>query len=102
MSDEKKFEEALMKILEHGRIDKGRLSAVSSAIVGMKKSGFVIDQVYLKGQPVHDRIIINGIPDPEFLNKFRPAGSLNIRELRLFPYGIINPEGWRAQLEFGV
>ena len=103
MADEKKFEEALMKILEHGRFEKARLSAVSSAIVGLKKSGFVIDQVHIKGQPpVWDRIIINGIPDPEFFIKFRPGGNMNIQELRLFPYGIINPEGWRAQLEIGV
>ena len=102
MPDEKKFEEALMKILDHGQMEKAKLSAVSNAIVDMKKSGFRIDQVHWKGIPRPDRIIINGIPDPEFFSKFRPAGGLNIQELRLFPYGIINPEGWRGQIEFGI
>ncbi len=102
MADEKKFEEALMKLLSHGQMDKAKLSEVSGAIVAMKRHGFVIDRVHLKGTPRPDRIIINGIPDPEFFQKFKGFTDLNIRQFRLFPYGIINPEGWRGQLEFNV
>jgi hypothetical protein len=102
MADEKKFEEALMRMLSHGQMDKAKLATVSGAIVALKRQGFVIDQVHLKGTPRPDRIIINGIPDPEFFQKFKGTTDLNIRQFRLFPYGIINPEGWKGRLEFNV
>lgn len=102
MADEKKFEEALVKILSNGQMDKARLSTISSAIVALKRQGFVIDQVHLKGTPRPDRIIINGIPDPEFFQKFKGFTDLNIRQFRLFPYGIINPEGFKGQFQFNV
>ncbi len=102
MADDKKFEEALMKILEHGQFEKSKLSTISGAITEMKKSGLSIDRIHWIGTPRFDRIIINGIPDPEFFSKFKPSFSSQIVDVRLFPYGIINPEGWRAQFEIGI
>jgi hypothetical protein len=100
MADEKKFEESLMKLLSHGRLDKAKLSIVSGAIVALKKQGFEIDQVNIKGRVQPDRVIVNGIPFPDFLKKFQ-FPEVPIRVVRLFPYGIINPE-WRTQVEFAV
>ncbi|PWT72357.1 MAG: hypothetical protein C5B59_15920 [Bacteroidetes bacterium] len=103
MADDKKFEEALMKILEHGRFDKSKLTEVSSAISQMKTSGLKVDRVHWIGvPPVIDRIIINGIPDPEFFGKFKPNSNAQINYVKLFPYGILNPEGWQAEVEISI
>gem|GEM_PF-1797796 len=100
MPDEKKFEDSLMKVLSMGKMDKTKLSVVSSAIVALKKQGFEIDQVNIKGRVQPDRVIINGIPFPDFIRKFQ-FPEVPIRVVRLFPHGIINPE-WRTQVEFGI
>jgi hypothetical protein len=94
MADLKEFEIALIKILTNGQIDKSILKSISGAIVNLKKQGLVIDHVHIKGQPRPERIIINGIVDPEFWNKFKDLGS-NFRRFEVFPYGIVNPEGFR-------
>ena len=100
MADEKKFEDSLMKMLSHGRMDKTKLALVSSAIVALKRQGFEIDQVNIKGRVQPDRVIVKGIPFPEPFKKFQ-FPDLPIRVVRLFPYGIINPE-WRTQVEFAL
>lgn len=100
MAEEKKFEDSLMKMLNHWRMDKVKLSQVSAAIVALKKQGFEIDQVNIKGRVQPDRVIVKGIPFPEPFRKFQ-FPDLPIRVVKLFPYGIINPE-WRTQFEFGI
>jgi hypothetical protein len=101
MADLKAFETALMKQLNEGQVDKVFLKKVSATIVGLKKQGLVIDQVYVKGQPRPERVIINGIVDPDFWVKFRDLG-FNFRKFEVFPYGIINPEGFRFQGTIGM
>jgi hypothetical protein len=96
MPENDKFETALMAKLEKGGLDKVALKKISSSIIGLKNQGLVIDQIFIKGRPGFSRVLINGIVDPEFWRKF---GSSNIpfRRLMLFPYGIINPEGFRFE-----
>ena len=96
MADDAKFEEALIRLLDQGQIDKAKLKTTSAAIVALKKQGFIIDQINIKGKPRPDRIIINGIPDPDFFKKFK-GGNINLKQFKLFPYGILNPEGFRLQ-----
>jgi hypothetical protein len=101
MPDDKKFEETLMKILGQGGVDKERLKATSSAIVNLKKQGLNTDQVFPKGKLAIDRVIINGIIDPEFWSKYRISEFWNQR-FQVFPYGILNPEGFRFQATIEV
>lgn len=92
----KEFESSLMKHLYDGAIDKISLKTVSAEIVNLKKNGLGIDQVFVKGKIRPDRVLINGIVDPDF---FRRLNNLkNIRRLEIFPYGIINPEGFRFKI----
>ncbi len=94
MADVRNFESVLLERLTRGGIDKSLLKEVSSSIVKLKKSGLVIDKVLVKGQPRAERVIINGTIDPEFWVKFRDLGN-EFRRFEVFPYGIINPEGFR-------
>ena len=101
MLDLKVFEAALMKHLSHGEVDKTLLKNVSSAIVNLKKNGLEIDQVHIRGKVRPDKVLINGIVDPEFWGRFRDLGR-NFRRFEVFPYGIINPEGFRFRGTMGL
>ena len=96
MQENDKFETALMAKLEKGGLDKIALKKVSSSIVGLKNKGLVIDQVHIKGKPGFSRVLINGTIDPEFWRKFGGA-DIPFRTFEVFPYGILNPEGFRFQ-----
>jgi hypothetical protein len=91
--DLKQFEAALMGHLNHGEMDKTLLKKASSSIVALKKEGLVIDRVFVKGKPRPDRVIVNGIIDPEFWKKFGNLGG-HFKRFEVFPFGIINPEGF--------
>ncbi len=94
MADLKAFETSLVKHLSKGQVDKSMLKATSAAIVNLRKQGLVIDQIYIKGQPRPERVLINGTVDPEFWSKFLQLGP-TFKRFEVFPYGIINPEGFR-------
>ena len=93
MPDIKDFEAALLKRLSTVDVDKVFLKTTSSAIVNLKKNGLNIDRVYWKGTPRPDRVIINGKVDPDFWGRFKELG-VNFRRFEVFPYGILNPEGY--------
>ncbi len=101
MEDLKKFETALMNHLKVGALDKAVLASTSKAIVNLKKQGLVIDEIYVRGKPRPDRVIINGIVDPNFWSKFKDFGG-NFRRFEVFPYGIINPEGFKFKGTIGM
>ena len=94
------FEVALVKRLSVVELDKAFLKSISSSIVNLKKQGLVIDQVHIKGQHGPDRFIINGTVDPNFWGKFRELGGA-LQRFEVFPYGIVNPEGFRFQATIG-
>lgn len=101
MANINEFEAALVKRLSKVELDKGYLKSTSSLIVNLKKQGLVIDQVHIKGQYRPDRFIINGTVDPDFWGKFRELGG-EFKRFEVFPYGIINPEGFRFRGTIGV
>lgn len=96
MPDLKDFEVALVKRLGAGEVDKVFLKNASAAIMNLRKNGLVIDQIYIKGRPRPERYIINGTVDPDFWAKFKDLGGA-FNRFEVFPYGIINPEGFRFQ-----
>lgn len=73
-------------------MDKTILKEVSKEIVDFRRHGLLIDRIYVRGRPAYDRIIINGIVDPEFWKKFGGYGG-RFDRFEVFPFGIINPEG---------
>ncbi|MES2796300.1 MAG: hypothetical protein V4683_10055 [Bacteroidota bacterium] len=96
MPDLREFETALMKRLSVGEVDKAFLKTASSTIMNLRKNGLIIDRIYVKGRPRPDRYIINGIVDPEFWNKFKDLGGA-FNRFEVFPYGIVNPEGFKFE-----
>jgi hypothetical protein len=98
MADEQKFEESLLKILNQGGVEKERLKSVSSAIVNLKTAGLIVDQVNMRGVPAFDKVIINGIIDPDFWRKASSIAVYGVQHFEVFPYGILNPEGFKFQI----
>ncbi len=94
MPDLREFETALIKRLSIGETDKVFLKSASATIMNLAKNGLVIDSIYKKGTPRPDRYIINGTVHPDFWNRFKDLGPAFTR-FEVFPYGIINPEGFR-------
>ncbi len=102
MADLKQFETALMKRLSHPGLDKSFLKQASASILEAKRLGFQIDDIYVKGQPAFDKIIVKGIPAPDFLVKSKNLLTLeHFRRFEIFPKGIINPDVFGAELTFG-
>jgi hypothetical protein len=95
MDNIKDFERLLMQKLNQYDLDKTFLKRTSTAIVNLKRQGLVIDQVSIKGKVHVDRILINGIIDPNFWKHFNQIDNLS--RFKVFPYGIINPEGFRFE-----
>ena len=101
MQDLKQFEAALLKRLNALDADKTFLKTASDAIVNLKKQGLNVDRIYWKGQPRPDRVIINGKVDPDFWLKFKDLGY-NFKRFEVFPYGIVNPEGFNFRGTIGI
>lgn len=98
MENIKEFEAGLLKKLDVKDIDKTVVRNISKEIVNLKKSGLLIDQVFVKGLPRLDRYIINGIVDPEFWGKFNNVGGIFSR-FEVFPYGVIAHQGFKFTAE---
>jgi hypothetical protein len=98
MADLREFEAALVKRLSIGDTDKVFLKSTSATIMNLRKNGLVIDNIYKKGTPRPDVILINGKVDPDFWVRFKDLGG-NFNRFEVFPYGILNPEGFRFQAD---
>ena len=96
MPDLKDFEAALVKRLGAGEVDKVFLKNASFTIMNLRRNGLVIDNIYKKGTPRPDYVLINGKVDPDFWVKFKDLGGA-FNRFEVFPYGIINPEGYRFE-----
>ena len=103
MKDSEDFEKALMARLTSRQNDKEFLRKTSSAIVSLKKQGFVIDKILTKGQPVLDRVYVMGKPHPDFQVSFRDFSNLGsvLSRFEVFPYGIIAIDGFNFKATFG-
>ncbi|MPR35549.1 hypothetical protein [Salmonirosea aquatica] len=102
MKDSEDFEKALMTRLTSRQNDKEFLRKTSSAIVSLKKQGFVIDKILTKGQPVLDRVFVMGKPHPDFFANLRDFSVLGgLRSFEIFPYGVIAIDGFNFKATFG-
>ena len=83
--------------------DKEFLRKTSSAIIALKKQGFIIDNILTKGQPVLDRVFVMGKPHPDFQINFRDFANLGgLSRFEVFPYGIIAIDGFNFKATFGL
>lgn len=110
--DEKKdkprgsIEEALMRELRFGGIDKDNLKELVGIVAGIQKEGLKRIKVFPKGiPPVVDGLRVSGVVDAGEVARF--LGDILTRTPRfsgivLFPYGIPWPDIFRVNIDLGA
>jgi hypothetical protein len=98
------FNEALMRDLRFGGIDKENLEELVGIVAAIKKSGLSRVKVFPKGIPYPNGVQVSGILDAGAVSKF--LGRIIVDTPRLggiviFPYGIPWPEIFRVNIDIG-
>jgi hypothetical protein len=109
MADQKEklqgsIEEALLRELRYGGIDKDNLKELVGIVAGFHKAGLKKFKVFPKGIPVPDGLRISGVVEAGDVNRI--LGEILARTPRLsaiyaFPYGIPWPEIFRVNIDLG-
>lgn len=95
----KPAESRLSQILHRGQIDDDQVAEMVDAIhaVGIEK---LPHRVFPKGIPYPDGVEVDVVLKPNQFDVIRELLSIGrIEKLEVFPYGIINPELFRARVE---
>lgn len=110
MSDQKEklqgsIEEALLRELRFGGIDKDNLKELVGIVAGIHKAGLKKFKVFPKGIPVPDGLLVSGVADSAEVNRI--LGEIFTKTPRLtavyaFPYGIPWPEIFRVNIDIGA
>jgi len=99
------IEEALMRELRFGGIDKDNLKELVGIVAGFHKAGLKKFKVFPKGIPVVDGVRISGLVEASDANRI--LGEILSKTPRLaavvaFPYGIPWPEIFRLNIDIGA
>jgi hypothetical protein len=102
---EESIEEALMRELRFGGIDKENLKELVGIVAEIHKRGLKRIKVFPKGIPAPDGLRVTGIIDAGDASRF--LGEIMLRTPRLgavaaFPYGIPWPEIFRVRIGLGL
>ena len=98
------IEEALMKELRFGGVDKDRLKELVDIVAGIQKAGLKRLKAFTKGTPVPDGLRVSGVVDGGdaarfFTEAFTRTALLG--KVELFPYGIPWPEVYVVNIDLG-
>lgn len=99
------FEEALMRELRFGGIDKENLKELVGIVAGIQKAGLKGVKVFPKGIPVPDGLRVSGILDTGKANTFLAEVLMKTPRfggIRVFPYGIPWPEIFGIRIDLGA
>ena len=99
------IEEALMRELRFGGIDKDNLKELVGIVAGIHKGGLKRIKVFTKGIPYPDGLRVSGIIEAGEASRF--VGEILLRTPRLgwfgaFPYGIPWPDFVRVNIDLGA
>jgi len=98
-------EEALMRELRFGGIDKENLKELVGIVAGIQKGGLKRFKAFPKGIPVPDGLRVTGVIDAgeaiRFLGEVLPK-TPRLGGVFVFPYGIPWPEIFRVNIDIGA
>jgi hypothetical protein len=97
-------DEALLRELRFGGIDKENLQELVGIVAGLQRGGFKRFKAFPKGIPVPNVLRVTGVIDASEVTKF--LGEILLKTPRLggiylFPYGIPWPEIFRVNIDIG-
>ena len=97
-------EQALLRELRFGSLDKDHLKDLVGIVAGIQKRGVRKMKVYTKGIPVPDGIRISGILDgPELKSVLGDilVQTPHLAGVAVFPYGIPWPDIFKVNIDIG-
>ena len=104
--DQESMEEALIRELRFGGIDRENLKELVGIVAGIQKGGLKRIKVFPRGiPPVVDGVQVSGILDLGEVSRFFGEILLNTPRLVgivVFPYGIPRPEIFRVNMDLGT
>jgi hypothetical protein len=96
-------EKSIIEQLKKAKTADATIKNVSAAFAAMRKSDFTATRMLVNGMPYPEWIIVNGRVPLDRLNALKPFWeSPLLRDIKLFPYGILNPEGFDVRLRFNT
>ncbi len=97
----KSIEQQIKSILAKSETDDEGVKEITSAIVGLQKSGFKIRRPFPTGIPVPDGIGIKVVCEKSNIKALmKLMESPRFGGMEFFPFGIINPEVFSGSIQF--
>lgn len=96
-------ESAILAQLKKAKASDASLKGVSTAFAAMRKSDFSAYKILINGTPYPEWVIVKGRIPLDKLNSLKPVWESELlRDIKLFPYGIINPEGFDVRVRYNL
>jgi hypothetical protein len=96
-------ENSIIEQLKGAKASAATLKGTSAAFAAIRKSNFDVYKILINGIPFPEWIIVKGRLPLEKFQTLKPVWeSPMMRDITLFPYGIINPEGFDVELRFNT
>lgn len=96
-------ESALIAQLKEAKASTATLKSASAAFAAIRKSDFSVYKVLVNGTPYPEWIIVKGRIPLDKLSALKPVWESDmLRDIKLFPYGILNPEGFDVRVRFNT
>lgn len=97
------LENAIIAQLKEAKVSAAALKQASAAFAGIRKSEFSIYKVLNNGTPNPFEVVIKGrLPLDKFAALKPIWESALLRDIRLFPYGIVAPEGFDVRVRLNL
>jgi len=97
------LEKQLFEALKFGGLDKANLAELVRAVVDLNAKGITPGKVFPRGTPVPDGVTVKTTLNAAGLTALLNELQVNTRMtgVVIFPYGIINPEVFQAEIGLG-
>ena len=97
------LENALLAQLKSAKASATTLKSASAAMASVRKSDFSAYRILINGTPFPEWIIVKGRVPLDKLQALKPIWeSPLLRDIKLFPYGIVAPEGFDVRVRFNT
>ena len=96
-------ESAIIEQLKSAKVSAASLKRTSAAFAAIRKSDFAAYKILINGIPFPEWIVVKGRLPLDKFQTLKPVWENDLlRDITLFPYGILNPEGFDVEVRFNT
>ena len=96
-------ESAILAQLKDAKASAATLKSTSAAFAAIRKSDVSVYKILINGTPYPEWIIVKARVPLDKLGALKPVWESDmLRDIKLFPYGISNPEGFDVRVRFNT